>query len=158
MICNIKRFLSYSERLFLGSLTKWLFLGFLPGLFQQIVAIIFMYYRDIAGFELAIHKSRFANQICFLCGSLQAVFVKFTNQNFLSVGIFVFREITKFLFTLQAWQIPYILLQIVLNCILFSCIWIAFWPQTPNWGLQDSPIPSNCWNFSLNYCGSLLKR
>ena len=56
---------NWRKRLFLGSLTIWLFLGFLPGLFQQIVVIIFMYYRDIAGFELAIHKSRFANQICF---------------------------------------------------------------------------------------------
>ena len=34
--------------------------------------------------------------------------------------------------TFQAQQIAYILLQKVLNCTLFSCVWIAFWPQTPN--------------------------
>ena len=44
-----------------------------------------------------------------------------------------------------------------LNCTLFSCIWIAFWPQTPNEGLKLSPLPCNCWNFSLNLRGSLLK-
>ena len=92
------------------------------------------------------------------CRSLWAVFVKFANQNFLSVGVFVFRETTKFLFTLQAQQIAYILLQILLNCTLFSCIWIAFGPKLAMGGLQLSPIPSNCWNFSLNLCGSLLKR
>ena len=68
--------------------------------------------------------------------------MKFANQNFPYVGIFVFRETTKFLFTLQARKIDYILLQKVLNCTLFSCILIAFWPQTPNGGLQRSPIPS----------------
>ena len=65
-----------------------------------------------------------------ICRSLQ----QFTIQNFPSVGIFVFRETTKFLFTLQAQQINYILLQKVLNCTLFSSISIAFWPQTPTRG------------------------
>ena len=55
------------------------------------------------------------------------------------VRIFVFRETTKFLFTLTARQIAYILLQKVLNCTLFACIWIAFWPETPNWGLTALP-------------------
>ena len=36
------------------------------------------------------------------CGSLYAFFVKFTNQHFPSVRIFVMRETTEFLFTLQA--------------------------------------------------------
>ena len=84
--------------------------------------------------------------------------MKFANQNFLSVGIFVLRGTTKFLFTLQARQIAYILLQKVLNCTLFSSIWIAFWLQTPNGGLTAQPLRSTCWNFSLNLCGSLLKR
>ena len=39
----------------------------------------------------------------------------------------------------QAQQIAYILLQKVLNCTLFSCIWIAFWPQTPNGGFKALP-------------------
>ena len=39
----------------------------------------------------------------------------------------------------QARQIAYILLQKVLNCTLFSCIWIAFWPQTPNGGFKALP-------------------
>ena len=84
--------------------------------------------------------------------------MKFANQNFLLVGIVVFRETTKFLFTLHARQITYILLQKVLDCTLFSSIWIAFWLQTPNGGLTAHPLPSNCWNFSLNPRESLLKR
>ena len=80
------------------------------------------------------------------------------NPNFLSVGIFVFRETRKFLFTLQARQIAYIWLQKVLDCTLFSSIWIAFWLQTPNGGLTALPLPSNCCNVSLNPHGSLLKR
>ena len=39
----------------------------------------------------------------------------------------------------QAQQIAYIFLQEVLNCTLLSCIWIAFWPQTPNGGLKALP-------------------
>ena len=55
--------------------------------------------------------------------------------------------------------IAYILLHKVLNCAPFSCIWIAIWPPNPQWeGLLGSPIASNCWNFSLNLCESLLKR
>ena len=30
--------------------------------------------------------------------------------------------------------------------------------QNPQWGLIALPIPSNCWNFSLNLRGLLLKR
>ena len=33
-----------------------------------------------------------------------------------------------------------------------------FGPKPPMRDLQHSPIPSNCWNFSLNLCGSLLER
>ena len=78
------------------------------------------------GFELAVRESRFADWIFLFTDHFKQFF----------------RETTKFLFTLQAWQITYILLQKVLNYTLFSCIW----------------IPSNCWNFSLNLRGSLLKR
>ena len=42
---------------------------------------------------------------------LKYFFVKFVNQNFQSVRITVFRETTKFLFTLEAQQFAYILLQ-----------------------------------------------
>ena len=61
------------------------------------------------------------------------------NQNFPSVGIFVFRETTKLPFTLQARQIAYIVLQKVLNCTLFPYIWIAFWPQPPIGDLTALP-------------------
>ena len=77
--------------------------------------------------RIAICKSNLSMSIC---RSLQ----QFTIQNFPSVGIFVFRETTKFLFTLQAQQINYILLQTVLNCTLFSSILIAFLPQSPTGG------------------------
>ena len=39
--------MNWKKLLFLGSMAKWLFLGFLSGLFQQIVVITFIYYRDI---------------------------------------------------------------------------------------------------------------
>ena len=50
----------------------------------------------ISDLRIAIYGSNLSFR-----GSLQAVFVKFANQNFASVGIFVFRETTKFLFTLK---------------------------------------------------------
>ena len=84
------------------------------------------------GFELAIHESRFADQVCLFMDHFKHFFVKFASQNFHSAKIFAFRETTKFLFTFQARQFVYILLQKVLKCILFSCILIAFWPQTCN--------------------------
>ena len=65
--------------------------------------------------------------------------MKFANQNFSSIRIFAFRETTKFLFTLEARQLDYILLQKVLNFTLFSCIWIVFWPQTPDEGAYSAP-------------------
>ena len=67
--------------------------------------------------------------------------MKFANQNFLSVEIFVFWETRKFLFTLQTRQIAYILLQNLLNCTLFSCIWITFGHKPPMGGLQRPPYP-----------------
>ena len=91
--------------------------------------------------------------------TLSNFFVKFANQNSPSVRIFVFKETTKFVFTLQDRQFAYILLQKVLNCKPFSCIWKAFWPPNPQWGsLQCSPVPPHRLNYSLNFCVSLLKR
>ena len=65
--------------------------------------------------------------------------MKFENQNFPSFTIFVFRETKKFLFALQVQQFADVLLQKVLNHTLFSYIWIAFWPQTPNGGAYSTP-------------------
>ena len=109
------------------------------------------------GFKLAICKLRFLDRIYLSQITLRS-FCEIRKSIFPSVRIFIFRETTKFLFTLQARQIAYILLQKVFYSKNFSCIWVAFWSQTPNGGLQHSPIPSNCWNFSLNLYGSLLKR
>ena len=67
------------------------------------------------------------------------------NENFPSVRIFIFRKTTKFLFALQARQLDYILLQRVLDCTLFSCIWIAFWSQIPNGGAYS--VYANMLNF-----------
>ena len=92
-----------------------------------------MYKANYAQFSFRV---RICDPRIAICGS--NVFLRITLSSFCeicesksSVGIFVFRE-TKFLFTLQARQIAYILLQKVLNCTLFSCIWIAFWPKTTN--------------------------
>ena len=57
------------------------------------------------GFELANLKSRFMDRLYFFADHFKPIFVKFANQNFRSVRIFVFRETTKFQFTLQACQI-----------------------------------------------------
>ena len=93
------------------------------------IKIIFWVYNSAARFKLAIRRST----LSFVDHFKQFV-VKFVSQNLSSFRILVF---TKFLFTLQAWQFPYILLHDVLNCTLFLCIWMLF----PQWGsLQKSPI------------------
>ena len=84
------------------------------------------------GFQLATHESWFADLLCLFMDQFEQFSVKFLSQTISSVRNFVFRETTKFLFILQAWQFTYILLQKVLNCTLCSCIWIIFWPQTFN--------------------------
>ena len=104
--------------------------------------------------------------LAFLQTILSNFFVKIRDQNFRFVRTFVFREITKFLFTHQVWQFAYILLQKVLNCTQFSYIWITFWPksledfaQNPQWrSLQCSLVPPSCWKNSQNFCRSLLKK
>ena len=71
-----------------------------------------------------IYELQFVDQLCLSVDHFKKCFVKFANQNFPSVRIFVFQEKMKFLFTLQAEQFAYILLQNVLNYILFCCIWL----------------------------------
>ena len=58
-----------------------------------------------AGFELAIHESRFADQLYLFADHFKYFFVKFVDQRFPSVRIFVFGETTKFLFALQVCHI-----------------------------------------------------
>ena len=86
---------------------------------------------------------RSANQFC-----------EIYQLNFPSVRNFVFRETTMFLYTSSLTIRTYqIFLQKELNHTLFSCIWIAFWPQTPQLGsLLRSPIPPSCWSYLLNFC------
>ena len=57
---------------------------------------------NASGFKLAIRELRFADQPYHFADHFKLFFVKYANQNFPSVGIFVFRETTKFLYTLQA--------------------------------------------------------
>ena len=77
-------------------------------------------------------------------------FKKFANQNFLSFRIFVVRETTKFLLTLQSRQFAYILIPNVLNCTQFFYIGLHFAPNPKLWRLQRNPIPPSRWNFSPN--------
>ena len=85
--------------------------------------------------------------------------MKFANQNFPSVRISVSSETTKFLFTLQARVFAYIVLQNVIICTQFSCIWIAFWPKRPNgWAYNAPPFSLAVGNTQLLFAGSLLKR
>ena len=55
---------------------------------------------------------QFADRRCLFADRFKQFFAKLTNQYFPSVRICVFRETTKFLFTHQARQFGYILLQI----------------------------------------------
>ena len=85
--------------------------------------------------------------------------MKFANQNFPSVRISVSSETTKFLFTLQARVFAYIVLQNVIICTQFSCIWIAFWPKRPNgWAYNAPPFSLAVGNTQLLFAGSFLKR
>ena len=114
-------------------------------LFKPVSHIIYDY--NVTGFELAVCKLQFVfswitlSSFCEICESKLSLCWNFCLQGNHKVSVYT-----------------YILLQKVLNCTWFSCIWIAFWLETPNGSLQRFPIPSNCWNFSLNLCGSLLKR
>ena len=93
-----------------------------------------------AGFKLAIRESQFAHGFCLFADQFKQSFcVKFESPNFPSVGNFIFRKTAKLLFTLQARQFTYIVLQIVLHCTLFSSMWMAFWFQTPNGGAYSVP-------------------
>ena len=96
-----------------------------------------------SGSKLAIHKSWFTDHN----SQINFVFSQITLSNFLwNLQIktfllleFLFSGKPEFLFTLQAQQFAYILLQKVLNSTLFSCIWIAFWSQTRNGEAYNAP-------------------
>ena len=55
-----------------------------------------------------ICESRFVDWLCLFVDHFKTFFVKFVNQNFPSVRIFVFRETTKFPFRFQARQCWYL--------------------------------------------------
>ena len=94
----------------------------------------------ISGFELAVRELRFADGMSF-CGSLQAVFVKFTNQNF-PVGIFVFLKV--FVYTSSSTNRLYLPPKSVK---LYTIFWQlnGILAPNPQWGLTALPIPSNYW-------------
>ena len=106
-------------------------------LIRWLVSNIFMMWFDIAQHDLTLCPmisyckiwgfKLLVDQLCLFVDHCNQFLVKFADQNFPSVRIFVFRETTKFFFTLQAQQFTYILHRKVLNCTLFSCIWVAFW-------------------------------
>ena len=76
---------------------------------------------------------------CLFAGHFKQFFVKFRNWNFPSARMFLFRKTTKFPFTLQPQQLAQIILQKMLDYVPQSCIWIAFWSQTPNEGAYTAP-------------------
>ena len=57
------------------------------------------------GFELAIFESHFTYRLCLFANHFKQVFVKFANKNFPLVKIFICKETSKFLFTLQICQV-----------------------------------------------------
>ena len=52
------------------------------------------------GLELAIPESRFEDRPCLFADQFKQFFGKFSNQNFPSITIFVFKETRNVLFTL----------------------------------------------------------
>ena len=71
--------------------------------------------------------------------SFQMLFHWIKDEKYLPLlKMFLFTYLPICLFTFQAQQFPYILLQKALNCTLFSCIWIAFWPKTPYGGAYST--------------------
>ena len=117
----------------------------LKGLKPSKISITELFCKEkvTAGFKLAIRESQFVHRFCLFTDQFKHFFfffpVKFESQNFPSVGNFIFRKTAKLLFTLQAREFAYIVLQIVLHCTLFSSLWMAFWFQTPNGGAYSVP-------------------
>ena len=91
--------------------------------------------------QLATCDSQFADLPFLFSNHFEHFFKKFANQNFLSFRIFVVRETTKFLLTLQSRQFAYILIPNVLtvhNFFILDCIL----RQTPNCGgYSATPYP-----------------
>ena len=86
----------------------------------------------ISGFELAVRELRFADGMSF-CGSLQAVFVKFTNQNF-PVGIFVFLKVFVYTSTIRLYLTP--------KCVKLYTIFFhlnSILPLNPEWVAYSTP-------------------
>ena len=69
------------------------------------------------------------DQLCLSTDHFKQFSVEFVSQNFPSFRIFVYRETTKFVVSLQALQFTYIFHKTMLNGTLFYCIWIAVWSQ-----------------------------
>ena len=69
------------------------------------------------------------DQVCLFTDHFNQFSVKFVSQNFPFFRIFVWRETTKFLVTLQALQFTDIFFFLLLNGTLFYCIWISFWAR-----------------------------
>ena len=82
-------------------------------------------------------KKHFINRYLL---SFQMLFHWIKDEKYLPLlkNVFLFTYLSIRLFTFQAQQFPYILLQKALNCTLFSCIWIAFWPKTPYGGAYST--------------------
>ena len=95
-----------------------------------------------------------------LCRSLSAFFFKFSNQSFPSVRIFIFREIVKFIYTSSSTICLYLTSKSVKLYTLYSILTLnSQWGMGGGEGtLQHSPIPLDCWNYSLTFQRSLLKR
>ena len=95
----------------------------------------------------SLRKPRFADWICLFADHFKQFLWNSWIKTFLLLEFLSSGKSQSFClhFKLDKWLISY---SKKLNSTLFSC----------NGGLQRSPIPSNCWNFSLNLQGSLLKR
>ena len=108
---------------------------------------------------VVVRRLRFADRLCLFADHFKQFFVKFAKQNFPSIRIFLFRETTKFVFTLQTQQFSYILLEkSVKLCIIFVHLDSIFAAKPQLGILQRSSITCSCWNYSLNFWRSLLKR
>ena len=103
-----------------------------------------------------VSESRFADRLCLFVDHFKQFFVKFANQNFPSVRIFVFRETKVPVYTSSSTICLYLTPKRVKLCSIFLHLDSILAPKS-QWGRLQRLSPTFC-NYSLIFCGSLLKR
>ena len=111
----------------------------------------------LSGFQLAICKSQFADQICFFVDHFKQFLWNSQIKTFLLLELSSGKP-QSFCLHWSSTNHLYLTPKSVKLYTIFLHLdsILTTGPQLED--LKHSPIPCNCWNFSLNLCGSLLKR